>query len=141
MAYLSGEIRFNRFLKKYSRLIIFIIVMDILMLIAGIQNELFSISNQTPIILCSRRTWVYIGFFPFMLMFGTIYHVFHRQLAVSREKRFIFTWFLIIWTFYGLVAFGSYTTRNVSYNLLDILSKNITGLLLVWKLAQYRIKK
>jgi len=144
MGYLSGETRFRVFLKKYKRPVVFVVVMDTLMLVAGLQNELQhkrQDRKKESEMVCRRHSWIYIGFFPFILMFGCIYHVFHKQLQSSYEKRFIFAWFLIIWTVYGMAAFGSYTSRNSSYNILDIFSKNITGLFLVWKLSQYRIKK
>jgi len=120
MGYLSGETRFRTFLRKYKRSVIFVVVMDILMLVAGLQNELQygrqirKRGENDRETMCRRHSWIYIGLFPFLLMFGYIYHVFHKQLQLSREKRFIFMWFLVIWTIYGVVAFGSYPIRNSS---------------------------
>jgi len=140
MAYLSRETSFKEFLKKYRRQVIFVVSMDLLMLVAGVQNELYPIQDKDRLDVCRRKTWIYIGFFPFIVMFGQIYITFKDNICLSREKSFIFLWFFVIWTIYGLVAFGSYTTRNSSYNILDIFSKNITGLFLVWKLSQHKIQ-
>ena len=140
MAYLSRETSFKEFLKKYRRQVIFVVSMDLLMLVAGVQNELYPTQDKNRLDVCRRKTWIYIGFFPFIVMFGQIYITFKDNIRLSREKSFIFLWFFVIWTIYGMVAFGSYTTRNSSYNILDIFAKNITGLFLVWKLSQHKIQ-
>lgn len=138
MAYLSGEDKFETFLKKYKGSIAFVVMMDILMLLFGLRHELMADIQTTK---CERQKWIYVGFFPFIIMFGYILHLFYEQISVSKEKTFIFAWFVGIWALYGIAAFQSYAIRNSSYNVLDIFSKNITGLFLVWKLSQYRIDK
>jgi len=140
MAYLSRETSFKEFLKKYKRQVVLVVSMDLLMLVAGVQNELYPITDKNVLDVCRRKTWIYIGFFPFLVMFGQIYTTFKDSIRRSREKSFIFFWFFIIWTIYGLVAFGSYTTRNSAYNILDIFAKNITGLFLVWKLSKHKLE-
>jgi len=36
----------------------------------------------------------------------------------------------IIWSFYGFFALLDYDKKNIGYNILDLLSKNLFGLLL-----------
>jgi bacteriorhodopsin len=42
----------------------------------------------------------------------------------------IYTYFLVFWSLYGVVAVLPYTLKNTIYNVLDLFSKNFFGLFL-----------
>jgi bacteriorhodopsin len=65
-----------------------------------------------------------LGFIPFFIYFKTIY----ENYAIRTERgQQIFGLFFIVWTLYGVASFFPYLWKNISYNLLDIFSKNIFG--------------
>ena len=42
----------------------------------------------------------------------------------------------VIWTLYGIAFLFNYKYRNVSYNILDIFSKNFYGLYIFYKIMK-----
>lgn len=159
MAYLSGEHTLSVFFQKHVTHVSNVLVLNWMMLYLGYQNEMLSFMFPRPVgyhkktrttkehrssythpRLTERFQWVFLGWIPFFFMFGLIWSVFYHEINKDHEKRFIFTWFLVFWSLYGIAAFFSFTTRNSMYNILDIFSKNITGLFLVWKLYSFREK-
>ena len=73
---------------------------------------------------------VAIGFVPFIAYFYIIYHKFLNQTASSNTSIKIYTYFLVFWSLYGVVAVLPYTLKNTIYNVLDLFSKNFFGILL-----------
>jgi len=134
MAFLSNESSFFLFIKKYKKSIMTVLLLDWGMLYCGYKNEVNVDYNS-----CQKKLWIYRGFFFFFFMFAWIYYLFQKQIHRNVEKQLLFTWFFILWMLYGIVAFNSFTFRNTSYNILDLFSKNITGIFLVWKLNQFRM--
>ena len=69
---------------------------------------------------------VLFGFLPFIATFIVMFVKFARS-----ENAFILvTVMCIIWSFYGFFALLDYDKKNIGYNILDLLSKNLFGLLL-----------
>ena len=68
-----------------------------------------------------RFFYCLLGFIPLCIIFYFLYH-----------PTFFYYYFLILWSFYGIVYLLP-KKRNLSYNLLDIFSKSIFGLLYIYR--------
>ena len=111
--------------------IIEIVVLNLIMLLFGFLAEINKIDYNTGIIL---------GCIPFIYYFKLIYDKYLNK-KISRDKKNIFWFFLIIWSLYGVVAFLPYEQKNSAYNILDLFSKNCFGFFLVYTLWKNRIDK
>ena len=100
-----------------------IVIANLLMLMFGLLGELNFLNYETAIIL---------GFLPFVYYFKLIWKKYIYNKEVSLDRKVLFYFFAIIWTLYGLAAFLPYELKNISYNILDLFSKNLFGLFLVW---------
>lgn len=107
-----------------------LVVLNLLMLLFGLLGELKMIDYNTAIIL---------GFIPFVYYFKLIHDKYIKETDLSTEKTFLFWFFVTIWSLYGIVAFLPYNEKNISYNILDLLSKNLFGLFLVYTLWKRRM--
>lgn len=69
------------------------------------------------------------GFIPFTLYFYYVYEKFakHTNIGVIMWGFFVF-----IWSLYGLASLQSYITKNICYNILDVISKNFFGVYLAF---------
>jgi bacteriorhodopsin len=98
------------------------------MLLSGLIGELG---------LLSATVTTAVGFVPFAAYFGYIYENFVPVVEEDTDyKRTLFFWFLGAWALYGLFALLNYTTKNVSYNILDLFAKNFFGVflsLVIWQ--------
>jgi bacteriorhodopsin len=110
--------------------------LNTLMLIIGYFGEIKKISINHS---------VYIGFIPFLIYYGVIYNSYVKDdilKGLSTEKKreinLLFWYFFIVWSIYGISALFPYTEKNISYNILDIFSKNFFGLFLSWKVFKDR---
>jgi bacteriorhodopsin len=108
-----------------------IVVLNLIMLLFGFLAEINQINYNIGIIL---------GCIPFIYYFKLIYDKYLNK-KISRDKKNIFWFFLIIWSLYGVVAFLPYQQKNAAYNILDLFSKNCFGLFLVYTLWKNRIVK
>jgi hypothetical protein len=68
-----------------------------------------------------------LGFIPFLAYFAIIYFTFAQY---SQEGRWMFLLFFGIWFLYGVASLMKYRTKNIAYNILDLLSKNAFGIFL-----------
>jgi bacteriorhodopsin len=132
MVFLSGCQSLQEYWENHAVSTIVVILLDWMMLFFGFQNERTRECNPC----CSD--WIHHGFYPFFLMFGIIYNTFEKNILQSRRLQFFFGWFFFLWTLYGIAAFYPFAMRNTIYNILDIFSKNITGILLIYILWGYR---
>lgn len=98
-----------------------ILVLNWLMLLFGYLGEIGVISMIAG---------VTIGFVPFIAYFYIIYANFLNQTASSSTSIKIYTYFLVFWSLYGVVAVLPYAIKNTIYNVLDLFSKNFFGLFL-----------
>jgi len=101
---------------------ILIFILNIFMLGFGYLVELGKISKQFGTTL---------GFIFFFLVFYLIYMNFAIYTNVGRIMFWIFSG---IWFLYGIASLFSYKNKNISYNILDLFSKNFFGLFLAWVL-------
>ena len=84
---------------------------------------LFGILGEMEIL--DKKISVGIGFIFFYLSFKTIYD----EYAVRTEYGLkLFKFLTFFWSMYGVAALADLKTKNISYNLLDIVSKNFYGL-------------
>jgi bacteriorhodopsin len=98
--------------------IIIITFLNLLMLIFGYLGE-------TEVI----HTFITLtcGFIPFIVYFWIIYENYAKYSDFGKK---LFYYFLIVWTFYGIVAYLPYYLRNSCYNILDLFAKNFFGVYL-----------
>jgi Na+/melibiose symporter-like transporter len=68
-----------------------------------------------------------IGFIPFIIMFYLIWKWYGDYI----KNKTIFCIFLIVWSLYGIVYFLPNNSKNISYNILDVIAKVGFGLL-IW---------
>lgn len=97
-----------------------ILIYNNLMLIIGYLGE----TQNIPKIFSTS-----IGFVFFFLSFYYLYDFFAKY---SKSGKFLFYILALVWGLYGVShTFGPYW-KNISYNILDLISKNIFGVLLVY---------
>lgn len=98
--------------------IIPIVLLNALMLTFGLLGE----KGYLPI-----KLSVFLGFIPFFIYYYIIYNNF-----VIQEYAYIFWYFFIVWSIYGIAALLPYYWKNSSYNILDLFAKNFFGLFLAY---------
>jgi bacteriorhodopsin len=123
MAYLgaSPSQTLGSFVQEHQDFIATVITLNLTMLLFGLSGELGCVSQKRSVIL---------GFVPFMIYFGFIYNRFVDGKDLPRHKVLMFFYFFGIWSIYGLVALLPPQPKNVGYNILDLFSKNLLGIIL-----------
>jgi bacteriorhodopsin len=53
----------------------------------------------------------------------------------------LFKYFISIWFLYGIASFMNYNIKNVSFNILDLFSKNFFGIYLFYIVYNKKISK
>jgi bacteriorhodopsin len=134
----AKPVDFMSFVKANTSPITDVLLLNFAMLVAGFCGEL-NPELQLP--------FSAIGFAPFVLYYYKIYNFYQANNGETNEaldpiftKRFLFYFFLAIWTLYGVAAFFGYVSKNVAYNILDLFAKNLFGLILVYLVYQKRVK-
>ena len=114
-----------------TNFIIEILIYNTIMLVLGFIGELKLISMTTSMI---------VGFIPFILMFKKLYDKIKNQpikensLISEGEKMKFFYGFIGLWTIYGFIhVYPTKSTRDVFYNILDIITKGMFGLFIYKK--------
>lgn len=118
----STEISFTDFVKTNINDIAIISACNLLMLIFGYLGEKGSIS---------RTTSFFAGSAFFAMAFYVIYSKYARH---SKEGKKLFNFLLGIWSLYGIASLLSPSSKNTSYNILDIFAKNFFGLFVYYKI-------
>jgi bacteriorhodopsin len=123
MAFLGGSPTqsLESFVSEHKDFIVGITSLNFSMLLLGLGGELQCISQTRSVIL---------GFIPFFIYFALIYNRFVADKQVSSNKVLLFYFFFIIWSIYGIVALLPSSAKNISYNILDLFSKNLLGVIL-----------
>ena len=111
---------------QYDRLGI-IILLNFVMLVFGFLGETGRINHTLGCIL---------GFIPFIALFWYIWQWYGDVL----KNKWIFTIFIIVWSLYGIVYFLPNTTKNMSYNILDVIAKVGFGLLIWAEVVRLRFE-
>ena len=89
------------------------------MLLAGYFGEVGIIQNKNLANI--------FGFVFFIALFGYIYLSYLHKKG-NFDNKMIYGAFLILWTFYGVFYQMEEKTKNVGYNILDLLSKCFVGI-------------
>ena len=106
---------FALFAKEFYTISI-ILILNWTMLLFGYLGEI----NVIPVLL-----GVVLGFIPFLIYYYIIYKKY-----TSPKGFYIFLYFFIFWSFYGIAALLPYKVKNILYNILDLFSKNFFGIFL-----------
>ncbi len=108
--------------KTYRNEIMIMLVANFLMLLLGLLGEYG---------ILSRSTAFWTGTAAFLVSFSTLYKTFAANSKVATS---IFIPVFAIWSGYGIAFLQDPITKNVAYNFLDIIAKNVFGLFLAYKL-------
>ena len=57
----------------------------------------------------------------------------------TTDRKWLYWLFLISWSLYGVAAFLPYVPKNIMYNILDLFSKNLLGVILFYTISKNRI--
>lgn len=117
--------RFFDYVKSNKTPIIKIVIFNFFMLLFGYFGE---------VNILDKKLAIFIGFIFFGLSFNTLYQ-FTNNIPIN-EKLFYFMF--IVWGLYGIAALFDVYSKNLSYNILDIISKNFYGLFIFYKIIQTR---
>jgi hypothetical protein len=109
-------ITMKEFFYENKENIIKIILFNALMLFFGFLGESQMINKPLA---------VTIGFYFFYMSFRIIYNEYAYKTKIGVN---LFKFLTICWSLYGVAALADIKTKNISYNLLDIVSKNFYGL-------------
>lgn len=109
------------FVQEHQDFILQVVSLNFSMLLLGLGGELGCVS---------QRESVALGFIPFLLYFGFIYNRFIHNKNLPQGKVMLFYYFFMIWSVYGLVALLPIQSKNIGYNILDLFSKNLLGVIL-----------
>ena len=104
--------------QDYRKTILQILFLNAAMLLFGVIGEKKIISRKRAFI---------SGSAVFTSAFYLIYKNFVNDILINK----IVFWFnFILWSMYGIAYTFSYKNQNIAYNILDIFSKNLNGLLI-----------
>jgi bacteriorhodopsin len=74
-----------------------------------------------------RYVGVAFGFLPFAYIFKVLYANYVKTSVVANR---LFYFSFIIWGLYGVAAVLPFASKNIAYNILDVLAKNVYGIFL-----------
>lgn len=122
MEYLKNEnsFTFMEFMNTHKKNITVIFVSNALMLLFGYLGETHKLNKNKS---------VFFGFIPFFISFYTIYDNYAKHSELGNK---LFKFLISIWSLYGIAALLDIKTKNICYNLLDIVSKNFYGLFIYY---------
>ena len=116
----SKTIRLVDFIKENKQDVLKIVSYNFMMLLFGLLGELQIIDNKIA---------VTIGFIFFYLTFKLIYDKYAYK---TKEGMKLFNFLVVVWSLYGIAALMPLKAKNISYNMLDIVSKNFYGLFIYY---------
>lgn len=111
----------STFVNEHYSFIAQIVGLNLSMLLLGLAGEY----DRLP-----QNYSVALGFIPFITYFGMIYQRFVHDKNLSTRKVQLFFYFFVIWSVYGIVALLPDEPKNIGYNILDLFSKNLLGVVL-----------
>ena len=122
----EDQLEFKEFFSTHKSAISKIVFFNFMMLLFGFLGE-------TEIL--DKYLSVSIGFIFFGLTFREV-HKFTKNIDINKK---IFTIVIILWALYGVAAMLEPLEKNISYNILDMFSKNFYGLYIFY--VMYGLKK
>lgn len=125
---IDKKIEFFDFIKTHRDNIISIFVCNFLMLFFGYLGEIGVIDVKLSTIL---------GF----IFLGITFYIIYKNYAVkSKSSIKLFYYMFIVWAIYGIAALMTPSTKNIMFNILDILAKNFMGLYLYYRIRNINTK-
>jgi hypothetical protein len=118
----SHELEFFDLFQKNLAPLTNILSLNWMMLFFGYLSEI-KLLPTTPAVL--------MGFVPFLVYF---YMIYAKYAVKSADGYKIFGYFLFFWSLYGVAAFMPYSIKNMSYNILDLFSKNFFSVFLAYNI-------
>ena len=116
---------FMDFMNDNRNTIVQIVILNGLMLLFGYLGEKRIMNKEISI---------FIGFMFFFWVFKLIYDKYVNNIAINKG---LYCLVFIIWSLYGVSATFNNELKHVSYNILDIISKNFYGLYIYYKIIQF----
>lgn len=135
MAYLNDKENggsLKLFVKQNKSDVILILILNWLMLFIGLLGELGILDEKIA---------VTIGFIPFIYYFNVIHKKFLDKNEKDNGKIFLFWFYLVTWSLYGIAALFQFELKNTFYNILDLFSKNFLGIFLVYVIYKNRVEE
>ena len=83
-----------------------------------------------------KKIGIPVGFVFFYLSFELIYREYGSK---TEENKLLFTILTTLWSLYGFSAMLPVKPKNISYNMLDIFSKNFYGVFIYYKIRELSI--
>jgi bacteriorhodopsin len=112
-------------IKRELSTIISVVLLNAAMLYFGFLNEIKKMGTRLAVILGS-------------IAFLAYFYIIYKNYVVGVEGTAgIFYAFFILWSLYGVAALLPYDWKNISYNILDLFSKNFFGVFLTVVLYGY----
>jgi bacteriorhodopsin len=105
-----------------------IVLLNIMMLGMGFLSETKLLNTNFAVL---------TGFIPFFTYF---YIIWENYAKYTSQGRTLFWLFSSIWSLYGVAALLPYAQKNISYNILDLFSKNFFGVFLAYVVYKNRIQ-
>ena len=112
------ELDFFTLIRENSSNIVPVLLLNWCMLLFGYLGEMKII----PVLL-----GVFLGFIPFLMYYYIIYINYVTNDTIGQ---YMFWYFFVFWSLYGVVAVLPYYIKNAFYNILDLFAKNFFGLFL-----------
>jgi bacteriorhodopsin len=120
----ESKLNYKNFFRDNKRNILIIVLLNVFMLLFGYLGEINYINKYLS---------VSVGFVFFFLNFYFIYEYYAKYSDLGKK---LFYFNLIIWSLYGVAAMTDIKTKNICYNLLDIVAKNFYGLYIYYKILE-----
>ena len=112
------EKSFLEIVQENTPVLVPIAALNTLMLLFGYLAEIGKISFEWGAVL---------GFLPFFAFFYLIYENYAKYTTIGQIT---FVYFIAVWGLYGVASLFSYKYKNITYNVLDLFSKNFFGVFL-----------
>lgn len=98
-----------------------VLILNFGMLASGYMGETKMIDKQFGLM---------IGFIFFFALFAYIWYMYMSTGKTTFGASMTFFIYLIIWSMYGLIYFAEERTKNILYNILDLIAKALVGIFL-----------
>ena len=124
----EGNVTIQSVFEKDYKIILAFCISNFFMLLFGVLGELGFMDRNICLIL---------GTFFFFISFKIIYDYY---VIIEDDNKPLFYFIFVTWALYGVAYLFNYNYRNVSYNILDIFSKNFYGLYIFYKIYRKKIE-
>jgi bacteriorhodopsin len=117
----------EKMIDEDKEIILRFVLYNFLMLFFGLLGEL-DIAN--------KYVTFSLGFVFFYLSFKEIYD---NYVGDNEINKGLFNFLFVVWSLYGIAALFNFEIKNISYNILDLFSKNFYGLFIFYIIYQTKM--